>query len=226
VAELYALIQQKEMVMTALFRPVAAGLIASGILACLALSSPVQAGPWSGTFTYGGSTTQSYVPTGPLTALADATQLNEGTDQSILALSGSPGAPGAVGQFLVYANVLLNVPAAASGAIGAMTVSWGAANRFSFVSAGGTYARDHTNEAINFLWGGVFTDSLGVFSTQFAQVTQGWTQANVGLQPSVGGTLNSDPTLRIPEPAGIAMFGVGLLGLGFLVRRRSGHDAV
>ena len=214
--------------MNALSRPTAAGLVASGLLACLALAPAAQAVPFSGTFTYGGGTNQNYTPNGPDTELTDATSVNEGTDQSILTLTGVPGAPGQVGQLITYANTLLNIPATASGVIGATQISWGVNNRFTFASSGGTYLRDSVNNALNFLWLGTFTDAMGVFNTQVAQFTQGWSQAASGQLPNTGGTFNSSPSLTltpaVPEPASIALFGIGLLGLGYVVRRRS-HGA-
>jgi hypothetical protein len=215
--------------MTTLSRLASAGILAAAAIGFLAISAPAQAIPFSGTLTYGGSTNQSYSPDGSASLMADAATVNEGTDQKLLTLSGTPGAPGMVGQFLIYAQQILDVPAAVSGALGGIQVNWGANARYSFIATSGTYLRDAVNGALNFKWVGTFTDAFGYYNTQVAQFTQGWSQASNGQQPNVGGTMNTNPTMTlaqgVPEPASIAMFGIGLLGLAMVVNRRSSRTS-
>ncbi|HXJ01115.1 MAG TPA: hypothetical protein VNH44_07820 [Micropepsaceae bacterium] len=212
--------------MTVWFRLAAARILTGGLLACVASLSPASAIPFSATFTYGGGTNQTYDPAGPNTLLTDATSVFEGSDQVLLTLTGTLSPlPGTVGDLLTYLSTSLVIPAAITGAIGPMEFNWGTGNRFSFISPGGTYRRDATNGALNFLWAGTFADSLSLFDTQPGFVTQSWSQSDAGLRPATGGVFSTLPFVAPPvimaEPAGIGIFGAGLCAISLLVRRRN-----
>jgi hypothetical protein len=207
----------------------ATGLMAAGLLAGMAAYTPAQAIPvsFSFNFTYGGGTLQTYTPNGPGTNLIDATSITEGTDQFIQTVQSLLGPPaGTVGDAIVYSATPLAIPAGPSGAMpDQLTVNWGGI--YSFVSVSGTYLRDTVNDALNFKWLGLFSDSSGVLDTQGAQFSQSWSQAAPGIQPNTAGTFNSNPDIivvQVPEPGAMAIFGAGLLLVGFTTtyrRRRS-----
>ncbi len=206
--------------MSSAHRLAATGLVAAGVIAGFAQAAPAYAVPFNSSFTYGGGTDQNYTPNGGSTLLSNATSVTQGTNQVILALKGNAGA---VGDLLSYSLTALAIPSAESGTMGAITIDWG--GQYSFTSLSGTYARDAVNDDLNFKWRGTFADSSGILSTQGAQFTETWSQASFGILPDVGGTFNTNPSIKVPEPATLALLGTSLLGLGLIARRRTAPGA-
>lgn len=204
------------------FRLASAGFVAVSLLAGTALGSSAQATPtaFSFNYTYGGGQDQNYTPSGPGTLLVNATTVTEGINQSILSVASVFGLPaGAVGDLLSYVAAPLSVPAAVSGSLSdGLTVKWD--NIYTFTSSSGTYTRNPTQDALNFKWTGTFTDSSSALQTQGATFTQTWSQASPGIQPSVGGTFDTNPSIAVPEPGAISLLATGLLGLALTRRRR------
>lgn len=201
------------------------GLLAAGLLAGMAAFSPAQAIPFEFNFTYGGGSGQSYTPSGPGTLLYQATSVTEGLNQIILTATSVSGLPaGMVGDVINYVAAPFAVPIGASGALpDVLDVSWGV---YSFSSTSGMYLRDTVNNALNFSWIGLFTDSTGLLDMQGATFSQTWSQAAPGIQPSTGGTFNSNPNIVVsmPEPMTLMLFGAGLVGLGLFGNRRSSRS--
>jgi hypothetical protein len=206
------------------FQLASAGAIAASVLAGTALRSPAKATPtaFSFNYTYGGGTGQTYSISGPGTLLSNALTVTEGIDQMILTIDDVYGpAAGAVGDTINYSASPLVVPVATSGAlVNGLTVSWDGI--YTFTSDSGSYTRIPAQDALDFTWTGVFTDSSGVLNTQGATFSQVWSQAAPGIQPSTGGTFNTNPSIvipPIPEPAAMSLLATGLLGL-VAIRRR------
>jgi hypothetical protein len=206
------------------FRLASAGVVAASLLAGSALCSSAKAVPsdFSFNYTYGGSTGQTYSVSGPGTLLSNALTVTEGSGQMILTVQDVFGpAAGAVGETISYSDVPLVVPVGASGALtSGITVMWD--GTYTFTSTSGSYTRVPAQDALNFSWIGTFTDSSGVLDTQGATLSQTWSQAAAGIQPSTGGTFNTNPSIvvpPIPEPSALALLATGLLGL-VAIRRR------
>ncbi len=205
-------------------RLASAGLLAVSLLAGTALCSSAQATPvsFSFNFTYGGGTTQTYSPGSPGTLLSDATTVTEGAGQTILSVTSVFGPPaGAVGDPITYVAAPLSVPIGPSGPlVNGLIVKW---DTYSFTSAYGSYSRVPAQDALTFTWAGTFTDSTGALNTQGATLSQTWSQASPGIQPSTGGTVNTNPDipLPVPEPGAMWLLATGLLGLAVTRRRRA-----
>jgi len=209
------------------FRLASAGFVAVSLLAGTALCSSAQATPTSFSFnyTYGGGTGQTYTPGGPGTLLSDATTVTEGLTQTILTTTDISGPPaGAVNDVINYVAAPLSVPSAASGSLAdGLTVKW---DSYTFTSAYGSYTRVPAQDALDFAWTGTFTDSSGALSTQGATMSQTWSQSAPGIEPSTGGTFNTNPTIAVepvPEPGAMWLLATGLLGLA--LTRRQGRIA-
>jgi hypothetical protein len=207
------------------FRLASAGIVAASLLAGTALCSAAKATPtaFSFNYTYGGGTGQTYSVNGAGTLLSNAGTVTEGTDQSILTVNDIFGPPaGAIGDTINYVAAPLIVPAGGTGALASgLTIKWDGI--YTFTSVTGTYTRVPAQDALNFAWVGTFTDSSGALATQGATLSQTWSQAAPGIEPSTGGTFNSNPSIvvpPIPEPGAMALLATGLLGLVVVTRAR------
>ncbi len=205
-------------------RLASAGFVAASLLAGTALCSSAQAAPvpFSFNYTYGGGTGQTYSPNGAGTALSNATTVTEGLTQDILTVDSVSGPPaGAVNDVIDYVAAPLSVPSGASGAlVNGLSVNWD--GKYTFTSLYGTYTRVPAQDALTFLWTGIFTDSSGVLNTQGATISQSWSQAALGNEPSTSGVFNSNPSIvaSVPEPGAMWLLATGLLGLLALTQRR------
>ena len=208
------------------FRLASAGFVAASLLAGTALCSSAQASPvpFNFNFTYGGSsgTLVGYEPNGAGTLLSNATQVSEGTTQTILTIDSVSGpAAGAVNDSINYIAAPMVVPSGQSGVMAdGLSIKW---DTYTFTSLYGTYSRDSGQDALAFLWSGTFTDSSGVLAAQNATFSQSWSQAAPGIQPSTAGTFNSNVSIvipSVPEPGAMWLLATGLLGLVLTQRRR------
>lgn len=202
----------------------AIGLMAASTLAGWAAFAPAEATPFSFNFTFGGGTDQTYTPSGAGTLLSNATTVTQG-NQTVLSVDDISGPPaGKVSDSIAFDALPLSVPVAASGAtVNAITITWD--NIYTFTSSSGTYERDSINDALNFEWLGTFTDSSGTLNTQAAELTETWSQAFPNIEPSVGGSFNSNPSLAVPEPDTLWIFAAALAGLGFVRWRARGGSS-
>ncbi len=204
------------------FRLASASTVAIALLAGTALISSARATPVSFSFnyTYGGGTGQTYAPGGLGSLLSNATTVTEGTNQTTLPTQSMFGpSAGAIGYTINYIAAPLSVPAAVAGALAdGLTVTWD--GKYTFTSSSGTYTRVPLQDALNFAWTGTFTDSSGVLNSQGATLSQTWSQAAPGIEPSTGGTFNTNPNISVPEPGAMWLLATGLLGLGLAVRQR------
>jgi hypothetical protein len=203
--------------MSTSIRFMAIGMMAASTLAGWAALAPATAAPFSFNFTFGGGTDQTYTPSGAGTLLSNAVSVTQG-NQALLSVDSISGPPaGAVGDIISFDATPLSVPTAVSGAtVNAISIAWDGI--YSFTSTSGTYERDSSNDALNFKWFGTFTDSSGMLNSQPAELTETWSQASAAVEPSVGGTFNSNPNLAVPEPRSIGILVLALAALGFVRR--------
>lgn len=201
--------------MNSIIRLVTSGAFATAIVVAISAASPANAIPFVSNYTYGGGSTQNYMPNGPGTLIDQATSVTEGSNQKILVENGPAGA---VGDVLTYLNNTFSVPAGNAGALGALTVDW---STYSFTSAGGLYSRNANLHDLNFLWIGNFHDTSGVLSNQSASFSQTWSQASPGILPNAGGTFSSPNAFAVAEPGTLALLATSVLGLGLIARRRT-----
>ncbi len=206
-------------------RYAATGLLAATALIGWTARATAEAMPFSFNYTFGGDANQTDTPSRPGAPFSNATSVTRGTDRSVFSIQdvGAPPA-GAVNHVLTYALVPLPVRAGTSGAtVNTIEISWDGI--FSFIPNTGNYAPVTADDVLSSKRLGTLPDPSGALNTQQAQFTQTPSQSLTRNQPSVGGSFNSNPSIvPVSEPASAWLFGVGLLGLGLVRRKRNrGH---
>jgi len=97
-----------------------------------------------------------------------------------------------------------------------------------------TASGNHGTGFIGNLGSGGKVEKLGVagtvnggctLNTQAAELTETWSQASPNIEPSVGGSFNSNPSLAVPEPDTLWIFAAALAGLGFVRWRARGGSS-